>query len=109
MDGRDGPRRCRLAARAAANRCCPPRLARSRTNIDAAHPIRLEPADLYVAMAERAVAAGEGRVLMKIAMFTNTYLPHVGGVARSVSTYEDELRRRGHEVRVVAPTFEGAE
>jgi 1,2-diacylglycerol 3-alpha-glucosyltransferase len=45
---------------------------------------------------------------MKIAMFTNTYLPHVGGVARSVSTYEDELRRRGHSVRVVAPTFEGA-
>jgi 1,2-diacylglycerol 3-alpha-glucosyltransferase len=46
---------------------------------------------------------------MRIAMFTNTYLPHVGGVARSVSTYEEELRRRGHEVRIVAPTFEGAE
>jgi 1,2-diacylglycerol 3-alpha-glucosyltransferase len=46
---------------------------------------------------------------MRIAMFTNTYLPHVGGVARSVSTYEDELRRRGHEVRIVAPTFEGAD
>jgi glycosyltransferase involved in cell wall biosynthesis len=46
---------------------------------------------------------------MKIAMFTNTYLPHVGGVARSVSTYEEELRRRGHEVKIVAPTFEGAE
>jgi 1,2-diacylglycerol 3-alpha-glucosyltransferase len=42
-------------------------------------------------------------------MFTNTYLPHVGGVARSVSTYEDELRRRGHEVRIVAPAFAGAE
>jgi glycosyltransferase involved in cell wall biosynthesis len=42
-------------------------------------------------------------------MFTNTYLPHVGGVARSVSTYEEELRRRGHEVRLVAPEFEGAE
>jgi 1,2-diacylglycerol 3-alpha-glucosyltransferase len=46
---------------------------------------------------------------MKIAMFTNTYLPHVGGVARSVSTYEEEFCRRGHEVRVVAPQFEGAE
>ncbi len=46
---------------------------------------------------------------MRIAMVTNTYLPHVGGVARSVSTYEDELRRRGHEVRIVAPEFEGAE
>jgi 1,2-diacylglycerol 3-alpha-glucosyltransferase len=41
-------------------------------------------------------------------MFTNTYLPHVGGVARSVSTYEEEFRRRGHDVRVVAPQFEGA-
>ncbi len=42
-------------------------------------------------------------------MFTNTYLPHVGGVARSVSTYVEEFRRRGHDVRVVAPEFEGAE
>jgi glycosyltransferase involved in cell wall biosynthesis len=42
-------------------------------------------------------------------MFTNTYLPHVGGVARSVSTYEEEFCRRGHEVRIVAPQFEGAE
>jgi len=41
-------------------------------------------------------------------MFTNTYLPHVGGVARSVSTYEEEFRRRGHDVRVVAPQFDGA-
>ncbi len=42
-------------------------------------------------------------------MFTNTYLPHVGGVARSVSTCEEEFCRRGHEVRIVAPQFEGAE
>jgi glycosyltransferase involved in cell wall biosynthesis len=42
-------------------------------------------------------------------MFTNTYLPHVGGVARSVSTYEEEFCRRGHEVRIVAPQFDGAE
>lgn len=41
-------------------------------------------------------------------MFTNTYLPHVGGVARSVSTVEEEFRRRGHEVRIVAPEFDGA-
>jgi 1,2-diacylglycerol 3-alpha-glucosyltransferase len=45
---------------------------------------------------------------VKIAMFTNTYLPHVGGVARSVSTYEDEFRRRGHDVQIVAPQLEGA-
>ena len=46
---------------------------------------------------------------MKVMMFTNTYLPHVGGVARSVSSYEDEFCRRGHEVRIVAPQFEGAD
>jgi glycosyltransferase involved in cell wall biosynthesis len=45
---------------------------------------------------------------MKIVMFTNTYLPHVGGVARSVSTYDDAFTERGHDVRVVAPQFEGA-
>jgi len=45
---------------------------------------------------------------VKVVMLTNTYLPHVGGVARSVSAYEAELRRRGHDVRVVAPQFEGA-
>jgi glycosyltransferase involved in cell wall biosynthesis len=47
--------------------------------------------------------------VMRIMMFTNTYLPHVGGVARSVSTYEEEFCRRGHEVRIVAPQFAGAE
>ena len=46
---------------------------------------------------------------MKIAMFTNTYLPHVGGVARSVKTLEDGCRARGHRVKVIAPDFDGAE
>ncbi len=41
-------------------------------------------------------------------MFTNTYLPHVGGVARSVNTLEEACRRRGHEVKVIAPQFDGA-
>lgn len=44
---------------------------------------------------------------MKICMMTNTYLPHVGGVARSVSTFAHEYIRLGHEVLVVAPTFPG--
>lgn len=44
---------------------------------------------------------------MKICMMTNTYLPHVGGVARSVSTFAHEFVRQGHEVLVVAPTFPG--
>lgn len=44
---------------------------------------------------------------MKICMMTNTYLPHVGGVARSVSTFAEEYQKMGHEVLVVAPTFPG--
>jgi 1,2-diacylglycerol 3-alpha-glucosyltransferase len=44
---------------------------------------------------------------MKICMMTNTYLPHVGGVARSVSTFAEEFIRGGHDVLVVAPQFDG--
>jgi glycosyltransferase involved in cell wall biosynthesis len=44
---------------------------------------------------------------MKICMFTNTYLPHVGGVARSVALFVEDLYRMGHRVLVVAPTFSG--
>lgn len=43
---------------------------------------------------------------MKIAMFTNTFTPHVGGVARSVQGLVDELRRLSHHVLVVAPEFD---
>ena len=42
---------------------------------------------------------------MNICMFTNTYLPHVGGVARSVATFAEDLCRLGHRVLVIAPTF----
>jgi glycosyltransferase involved in cell wall biosynthesis len=44
---------------------------------------------------------------MNICMFTNTYLPHVGGVARSVHTFSRDLQRKGHQVLIVAPTFAG--
>ncbi len=40
-------------------------------------------------------------------MMTNTYLPHVGGVARSVSTFAEEYRKLGHKLLVVAPQFDG--
>ncbi|MDX1711415.1 MAG: glycosyltransferase [Rhodovibrionaceae bacterium] len=43
---------------------------------------------------------------MKILMMTNTYTPHIGGVARSVETFTQEYRARGHDVLVVAPTYE---
>jgi glycosyltransferase involved in cell wall biosynthesis len=39
-------------------------------------------------------------------MLTNTYLPSICGVARSVVTFADELRRRGHRVLVVAPQYQ---
>jgi glycosyltransferase involved in cell wall biosynthesis len=43
---------------------------------------------------------------MNILMMTNTYTPHVGGVARSVESFTNEYRKRGHRVLVVAPEFE---
>lgn len=46
---------------------------------------------------------------MKICMMTNTYLPHVGGVARSVHTFAEDYRRLGHLTTIVAPTFPGVE
>ena len=45
---------------------------------------------------------------MRILMFTNTYLPHVGGVARAVHTSASDLRARGHEVRIIAPEYPDA-
>ena len=46
---------------------------------------------------------------MKIALLTNTYRPHVGGVAAAVDTLASECRARGHTVRVLAPEFPGGE
>ena len=46
---------------------------------------------------------------MRICHFTNTFLPHVGGVARAVQTILEDQRRARHRVLVVAPEFaEGA-
>ncbi len=42
---------------------------------------------------------------MRIAMFTNTYLPHVGGVARSIESISQALRKDGHQVLIIAPSF----
>lgn len=44
---------------------------------------------------------------MNILMMTNTFSPHVGGVARSIQAFTNEYRNRGHRVIVVAPTFQG--
>lgn len=44
---------------------------------------------------------------MKVIMFTNTFVPHVGGVTRSILTLKAEMERRGHSVLVVAPSYDG--
>lgn len=46
---------------------------------------------------------------MNILMATNTYLPMVGGVALSVHQFAEAYRAKGHDVLIVAPTFEDAE
>jgi len=46
---------------------------------------------------------------MNVLMMTNTYLPHVGGVAQSVHRFAEAYRRKGHRVLVVAPEFPGRE
>jgi 1,2-diacylglycerol 3-alpha-glucosyltransferase len=43
---------------------------------------------------------------MNILMVTNTFTPHVGGVAKSVQAFSDAYVRKGHTVFVVAPEFE---
>ena len=45
---------------------------------------------------------------MKVALFTNNYLPFRGGVTTSVETLRRGLEARGHEAWVFAPRFPGA-
>ena len=42
---------------------------------------------------------------MNILIFTNTFTPLVGGVARSVEAFTAEYRKCGHKVLIVAPEF----
>lgn len=45
---------------------------------------------------------------MRVALFTNNYVPFCGGVTISVETLRAGLARRGHDVWVFAPRFPGA-
>jgi glycosyltransferase involved in cell wall biosynthesis len=45
---------------------------------------------------------------MNILMFTNTFIPHVGGVAHSVAWLAADLRSQGHSVLVIAPEYADA-
>jgi 1,2-diacylglycerol 3-alpha-glucosyltransferase len=42
---------------------------------------------------------------MNVCMFTNNYLPQIGGVARSVHFFSQDLCKLGHRVLVIAPTY----
>jgi glycosyltransferase involved in cell wall biosynthesis len=44
---------------------------------------------------------------VRIALFTNNYLPFCGGVTISVETLRRGLQQRGHDVWVMAPRFRG--
>lgn len=44
---------------------------------------------------------------MNVLMFTNTYLPIVGGVSESVQRLKRQLKAAGHRVLVVAPRLKG--
>jgi glycosyltransferase involved in cell wall biosynthesis len=46
---------------------------------------------------------------VRVALFTNNYLPFCGGVTISVETLRRGLETRGHEVWIFAPRFPGAE
>jgi glycosyltransferase involved in cell wall biosynthesis len=41
-------------------------------------------------------------------MFTNTYFPHVGGVAESIRRLAEDCRAQGHAVCVVTPEYPGS-
>lgn len=46
---------------------------------------------------------------MKILMVTNTYLPIVGGLERSIQSFTQKFREWGHEVIIAVPKLEGME
>src|ERR1041384_5138911 len=54
-------------------------------------------------------AALERNTGMRIAMFEDTYWPKIDGINTSVQLFSKELRKRGHEVLVVAPQHPGAD
>ena len=46
---------------------------------------------------------------MRIAMFSNTFLPMLGGIENSVATFAEDFRRAGNQCMVVTPEMDGAE
>lgn len=44
---------------------------------------------------------------MRVAIFTNNYLPNPYGVSRSIETFRYEFEKQGHSVFIFAPKFKG--
>lgn len=44
---------------------------------------------------------------MKLAFFSNSYLPYLSGITLSIKTLKDELQRLGHTVFVIGPKYPG--
>ncbi|MFG0331806.1 MAG: glycosyltransferase [Maioricimonas sp. JB049] len=53
------------------------------------------------------IIPGQPVRIMNILMLTNVYTPLVGGVTRSIQTFVQGLRERGHRVLIVAPLARG--
>ncbi len=45
--------------------------------------------------------------LMRVAMFSESYLPRISGVVHSVTSFVTALRAQGHQVTIVAPQISG--
>lgn len=44
---------------------------------------------------------------MRIGIFTDSYIPYIGGVVRSIELFTEELRNLGHQVIIFAPNYPG--
>ncbi len=44
---------------------------------------------------------------MKVALFSNSYLPYLSGITLSIKTLKDELRHLGHTAYVIGPWYPG--
>ncbi len=44
---------------------------------------------------------------VRLGVFTDSYLPRISGVVRSVETFVTELRRQGHHASIYAPAYRG--
>lgn len=52
-----------------------------------------------------AMASQAGAV--RVGMFSDSYVPRISGVVRSVESFVGELRRQGHYAAIFAPAYEG--